>query len=334
MSGILDMFKSDAFSVVELTDAINAIPFVPGQLASLFTPSGVTTTTIAIEEKQGVLTLVSPSPRGGPGVSIAKVKRSIRPIAIPHFQRDDAVMADEVQGVRAWGQQSLTETVQGKIAERMSTHSQDFDATEEYSRIGAVKGIITYADNTTLNLFTVFEVTQESEIDFNLDAGSPVAGVLRGQCDAVSRLIQTNLGGSPLTGIRAEVGDAFWDGLIAHTEVRATYLNQQEASQLRTGTAYQEFNFGGIIWRNYRGANGATAFVNTDKAHFYPVGVPGLFRCVYAPADYIETVNTVGQRVYVKQYPMQNDKGIAMEIQMNALHYCTRPKTLIKGKRI
>jgi hypothetical protein len=28
--------------------------------------------------------------------------------------------------------------------------------------------------------------------------------------------------------------------------------------------------------------------------------VPGLFRTYYAPADYIETVNTIGQRLYVK----------------------------------
>lgn len=331
----LDVFKADGFSVTSLTDAINKIPFMPAQLGSmgLFQETAITTLTVAIEERQGVLTLVAPSPRGTQGTAIEKPKRSLRQITVPHFERPDAIMADEIQGIRAWGSETELETLQGKVAQRMADHSQDFEATAEYSRLGAVKGIITYADNTTLDLFNTFGVSQETEIDFDLDNATPASGALRKKCDGAIRLVAANLGGTPYSGVRAEVGDAFWDDLIAHTEVRATYLNQQEASQLRQGTAYQEFNFGGITWRNYRGAVGGSAMVNTDKAHLYPVGVPGLFRCYYAPADYIETVNTPGQRLYVKQYPMPNDKGINLEIQMNALHLCTRPKTLLKGKR-
>jgi hypothetical protein len=30
---------------------------------------------------------------------------------------------------------------------------------------------------------------------------------------------------------------------------------------------------------------------------------------------------------------MQNDKGINLDTQMNALQYCTRPKVLLRGKR-
>lgn len=331
----LDVFKGDGFTVSSLTDAVNKIPFVPGQIGQLgiFQESGVNTLTVGIEEKNGVLTLVSPSPRGGPGETIAKNRRTLRQLAIPHFQRDDSIMADEVQSIRAFGSESELETVMGKVAERLAVHSQDFEATAEYHRIGAIKGIVTYADGTTLNLFTEFGVSQETEIDFDLDNASPAAGALRKKCDTVIRLVANNLDGSPYSGVRSEVSDTFWDDLIAHSEVRATYLNQQEASQLRQGTAYQEFNFGGITWRNYRGSVGGTPFVAADKCHIYPVGVPNLFRCIYGPADYIETVNTMGQRMYVKQYPMPNDKGINLEVQMNALHYCTRPKTLLKGKR-
>ena len=74
-------------------------------------------------------------------------------------------------------------------------------------------------------------------------------------------------------------------------------------------------------------------FIDTNKTHIFPVGVPGLFRTVYAPADYVETVNTMGQRLYAKQYEMPNGKGVNLDVQMNNLEYCTRPKVLIKGKR-
>jgi hypothetical protein len=54
---------------------------------------------------------------------------------------------------------------------------------------------------------------------------------------------------------------------------------------------------------------------------------------VYAPADYIETVNTKGMPRYAKQYPMPNDKGVNLEVQSNPLCYCVRPNTLVQGKR-
>jgi hypothetical protein len=66
-------------------------------------------------------------------------------------------------------------------------------------------------------------------------------------------------------------------------------------------------------------------------AYFYPTGVPNLFATVFAPADYIETVNTLGLPRYVKQYDMPNDKGVHMDTQMNALNFCTRPLALLSG---
>jgi hypothetical protein len=60
--------------------------------------------------------------------------------------------------------------------------------------------------------------------------------------------------------------------------------------------------------------------------------VPDLFKTVYAPADYIETVNTMGKPRYAKQYAMPNDKGIHMDTQMNALNWCTRPYALARAK--
>jgi hypothetical protein len=341
--GMLDVFKGSAFSVMTLTDAINAVPFIPGR-AGLLIPwneQGITTTTVAIEEKGGVLTLISPSPRGGPGETTAKMKRTLRNLTVPHFQRDDAIYADEVQGIRAFGSETALETVQGKVNDRMTEHVQlGFDPTLEHQRIGAVKGIITYADSTVLNLFTEFGVQQEGEIDFDLDNASPASGALRKKCAIQVRLIEDNLGGTPLVGVHAFCGNAFFDDLLSHKEVVESYKSTPMAEVLRQGYVYPNnlkvygaFEFGGIVWENYRGSVGGTAFVHTDKCHIFAMGVPGLFRTVYAPADYVETVNTTGLPRYAKQYPMLNDKGIMLEMQSNPLAYCTRPKTLLLGKR-
>jgi hypothetical protein len=339
---MLDIFNENAFSTLSLTDAINKIKFVPGRISSmgLFSETGVNTTSIAVEEKNGVLSLVAPSGRGGPGSMVDRGRRTLRSIAVPHFQIDDAVMADSVQGVRAFGSETQLETVMGKVMEQSANHVQSLAATQEYSRIGAIKGIVTYSDGTTFNLFDLFEVTAVDERDWDLDAASPASGIVRKTCGEVYRQIAGILEGVPFSGVHALCGDAFYDNLIQHSEVRATYLASQEASELRKGYVgngqsgiYGAFEFGGIIWENYRGSVDGTSFINTDKAHFFPTGVPGLFRTVYAPADYNETVNTIGKRLYEKMFAMPNDKGMNMEVQMNAVEYCTRPRVLLQGRR-
>ena len=334
---VLDVFKSDPFSVISLTDAINKLPFVPGRAGGVidWAESGVPTTTIMVEEYEGELKLINPTPRGGPGTAIAKAKRVARNLTIPHYEVNDAVYAESVQGVRAFGAESQVQTVLGMVNSRLAEHVQlRLDPTLEYQRIGAVKGTILNGDGSTLyNLFTEFGVSQESELDFDLDNGTPASGVVRKKCTEAVRLVAKNLGGIPYSGVYAFCGDAFWDDLIAHPEVRETFLGQAEASQLRGNATYQMLDYGGIRFENYRGAVGGTSFVDTNKAHIFAVGVPGLFRTVYAPADYVETVNTMGLPRYARQYAMDNGKGVALDVQMNALSYCTRPKSLILGKR-
>jgi hypothetical protein len=335
---MLDIFDTDAFGVVSLTDAINNITFRPGRIGQmgLFQETGVNTTTIAIEQKGDVLRLVPPTPRGGPGVTVDKAKANMRDLRIPHFEVDGAVMAEEVQNVRAFGTESTLDTVMAKVALHTQAMGDSLEVTHEYSRIGAIKGIVTYADSSSLNLFTEFGVTAETAVDFDLDDATPESGEVRATCAGVVRQVADILGGVPFQGLYAFCGDDFFDALIAHPEVRDTYLATQAASELRTGyvqagLSYGSFAFGGIMFENYRGSVDGQAFITTGDCQIFPVGVPGLFRTVYAPADYEETVNTMGQKLYAKQYPMPNGKGRSLEVQSNALHYCTRPRVLIRG---
>jgi hypothetical protein len=176
---------------------------------------------------------------------------------------------------------------------------------------------------------------QPAPINFPFST-APATGNIRQICASVIRTMGNNLDGQGFTGVEAICGDAFFDAMISSAEVRATYLAMQDAAELRQGyvsggQTWGSFPFGGILWTNYRGYVGGVPMVETDKAYFYPTGVPNLFPTVYAPADYIETVNTLGIARYVKQYPMPNDKGIHMDTQMNALNFCTRPLALLSG---
>ncbi|MBK3745883.1 major capsid protein [Paraburkholderia aspalathi] len=338
---MLDIFNNNAFSVTNLTDAINDLKFKPGRIGELglFGTEGVDTTTIAVETKGDILTIVPPTPRGAPGTTIGKEKRVMRSLIIPHFEINDAVMAEEVQGIRAFGTSRQLETVIQKVVQRQSLHVNSFGVTEEYARMGAVQGVVVYTDGSTLNLFQEFGVTQDAEINFDLNSASPVDGVLRKQCAAIIRKMSDHLGGVPFAGLHAFCGDDFFDALLQHPEVRETYKGWGDARVLREAyiganrSSYGIFEFGGIVWENYRGSVGSKTFIDKDKCHLFPTGVPGLFKTAYAPADYINDVNTIGTRLYNKQYRMQNDKGIHLDTQMNALQYCVRPKVLMKGRR-
>jgi hypothetical protein len=337
---VLDVFRGDAFTVVSLTDAINKPLVVPQRIASMgiFTETSVTTVDIAIEERDGLLVLVPPNPRGGPGITLPKPPRQVRVLRAPHHEINDAIMAEEVQGVRAWGSESEVEMVMDRVADRLVIHRNSHEATIEYSRAGALKGVVKYADGTELDLFKEFDVTQEPVVDFDLANPNPAAGVLRAKCAQIQRTMSRNLGAIGITGARALTGRAFFDALLAHKEVRETYLNTPAAAQLRDpyirtqeGMIVASFSFGGIVWEDYELYVGGTEFVQADEAHFFPTGVPNLFKTYMAPADYIETVNRPGQRLYVKQYEMPNDKGVHFDTQANLLHVCTRPKALMTG---
>lgn len=340
---VLDVFKSDPFSVLNMTDVINKIPFAAGRATQLlpWAESGISTTSLAIESRAGVLTLINPTPRGGPGEVIAKTGRVLRVLRVPHYERDDAVYADEVQGVREFGSETNVQTVQGVVRDRMAVHTADMDLTLEFQRIGALKGIILNADGSTLyNLFTEFGESANSEVDFNLDAVG-ATGALRATCASVVRTIADNLGGTPFNGIHAFCSNTFFDALLQNDEVLASYYSTPMAAVLRDGylppnqggaKIYGAFEFGGIVWENYRGSIGANPIIEADKCYIFPLAVNGFFKTVFAPADYVETVNTIGRPRYAKQFAMPNDKGIYLEMQSNALSYVTRPNALIKGK--
>lgn len=334
----LDVFNQDAFSTVSLTDSINNVLFVPGRAGQIvgWEEEGVPTTSIMIEEQDGELKLLNPSPRGGPGETSADKQRKARSLIIPHYQHDDFIPADSVQNIRSFGSTNALESLQERVNTKLEQHVRwKLDPTLEYQRVGALKGIILNADGTTLyNLFTEFGVSQAAEVDFDLDNATPAGGALREKCDDVDRIVAAALGGVPYAGIGAICGETFWKNLIAHPEVREVYLaSQTMAAALLNPMAYKTIKLGNITFEEYRGASGATPYVNTDKVHLFPIGVPGLYRTIYAPADYEETVNTNGLPRYAKQYPSPNGKGRHLESQMNALNYCTRPKALVKGKR-
>jgi hypothetical protein len=340
----LDIFKSNAFSMVSITEALNNVPFQPGFLTGLniFTPKPVRTIGVSVEEKNGTLSLIQTSPRGAPLTEADREKRKIRDFRTVRIAKHDSLRADELQNIRAFGSETELAQVVDEVNSRMNGPTglmRDVELTWENMALGAVQGIVTDADASVIyNFYDEFGIVAATEIDFDLDNATPASGAVRKKCTQVARQMQKAATGGWISGrtyVMGLCGDAFWDDLTAHTEVRQTYLNTQEARQLRDGLAYETFNYGGITWVNYRGTDdGSTVAVGTDKAKFFPVNGNGVFQVAQSPGESFDYVNTPGLPVYGMVIPDEKRNAfVDLEVYSYPLYMCTRPAMLQSGKR-
>jgi hypothetical protein len=146
--------------------------------------------------------------------------------------------------------------------------------------------------------------------------------------------IEDNLKGEFMNGVHCLCSPEFFEKLIAHPKVEKAYENFQQGAILRDDVR-TGFTFGGIVFEEYRGqatdGNGATRrFIAAGEAHAFPVGTIDTFGTYVAPADFNETVNTLGQPLYAKQDSRKFERGTDLHTQSNPLPMCHRPGVLVK----
>lgn len=340
----MDVFKQDAFSATSLTAAVDKVGYVPsflGGIPNLFVPPPLgqpSTPDVYIESRGTEAALIQTSPRGSPPDQKGgdDASREARPFRTRRLAQASRINASELQSIRQFGSETELQQLQTQVARRQFLIRRDFELTLENMRLGAIQGLTADADGTTIyNWATEFGQTIPAEVDFDLDAASPAAGILRTRCTTAVRSMTRGLkglGGNSVS-FMAVCGDDFWDLLIAHVEVRQTYLNYQAAAALRDPVAWETFQFGGITWTNYRGTDDAsTVAVGAAKAKFFPIGA-GIFQAVYAPAERFGFINTPGQPNYswIVVDPLR-DMWADVEMYSYPLMVCTMPQALYRAK--
>lgn len=334
----MDIFNADGFSCAELTDAINVSPNIYGRTAELniFPDKGVRTETVQIESKNGVLNLLETKPRGSGGTVGKGAKRTLRSLVIPHIPHEDQVKAADIQNIRAFGSETELMQVQDLVNEKLDDMRKKHDITREYLRMGALKGLILDADGSTIyNLFTEFSVTEKT-VDFDFAASDAA----QSKTLEVLRHIEDNLLGETMTRVRALCSSQFFDNLIGEEAVKRAWDNWQGESDRLGMDPRKGFNWQGVIFEEYRGTatyleedNTQTVrkFIPDGEARFYPEGTQSTFRTYNAPADFMETVNTVGLPYYARMQPGDFNRWVDIHTQSNPLPICLRPALLVKG---
>lgn len=324
-----DVFNTDAFGLIQLTEAINNVPYTPGLLGQigLFEEGSLSTLDAVIEEENGVIDLVPVAPRGSSGKPVHNDKRRVLSFRVPHLPEVGKIMADEVLGLRAFGTENTLKSVEAVRNERLAKMRRQIDYTIESHRVAALKGNYIDAAGNSVSLFTTFGVSQQT-VGMALTTGTTK---VRQKALAIIEAVEDALGGLSFSGIRALCGKSFWAELIEHPAIKETYLNTAMAGAIR-GDGRQSFEFGGIMWERYRGTSAVN--IGDDDAFAAPEGVAGLFLTRFAPADYMETVNTLGLPYYAKAEPLPMNKGVSLEAQSNPLNICTRPRAVVKLTKV
>ncbi|MEN9493606.1 MAG: hypothetical protein RJA63_4055 [Pseudomonadota bacterium] len=338
-------FENPGFSMASLTAAINLLPNRYGRLEqlNLFPARPVRTRQIIVEEYAGRLNLLPTRAPGSPGTVGERGKRKLRSFVIPHIPHDDVVLPEEVQGLRAFGSETEMEAIGGVMARHLETMRNKHAITLEHLRMGALKGKILDADGSELvDLFDQFEITERS-VNFNLIemvGGKPKSTDenVREKCSDVLRLMEDALLGEYMTGVHVLCSPEFFGALTGHKNVTEAYKQWQQGvmliNDLRNG-----FSFGSITFEEYRGQAsylqedgtlGSRRFIAAGEAHAFPLGTIDTFATYFAPADFNETVNTLGQSLYAKQEPRKFERGTDLHTQSNPLPMCHRPGVLIK----
>lgn len=328
-------FHNPAFSVSALTAAINLLPNQYGRLdeLNLFPAKPVRTRQVTVEERNGVLSLLPTQPVGSAGTVGKRGKRALRAFNVPHIPHDDVVLPEEVVGVRAFGTETDLETVAGVMADHLQTMRNKHAITLEHLRMGALKGVILDADGSELaNLFEIFNITPKV---FDFQLGNKETDV-RQKCLDLKRYMSQSLLGERMSGIHVLVSSEFFDALTGHDKVKEAYQRWQEGAALRDDMR-TDFRFAGVRFEEYTGeasdGDGKTRrFIAEGEAHAFPLGTLDTFATYVAPADFNETVNTLGQLLYSKQEPRKFDRGTDLHTQSNPLPMCHRPALLPKLK--
>jgi hypothetical protein len=350
---VFDIINSDAFSLTSMVSRFDTIEFQPGQAIQLgvWTPDSINTRMGLIEFRDQTMTLVNPSDRGAPGQHIQDQNRVMRSFEVPHFQQNDTVKADEVVGVREFGTNNEFQTVEKKISRKLMIGEANFSATEEYMAITGLQGVTkapngttlldSYALSNTTKRTTLFGANNIFDIGASntANATNPMADSrLLLKCHTIVRQMRTDLRqGSLIPRPWVFASPGWMDAFTTAIEVKNAFQRFTEiaslgqvAAFLREGAFFgtPPFYYGGVWFEEYRGSG----IVDNEAIAFplMPAGSQSIYDVTYAPADYIETVNTLGRPRYAKVLPDPSgaNKFITVEMQMNVIYYSRRPLAL------
>ena len=333
---IIDYYADTPYNMAALVEMVNNLEYVPSQLSAdgVYDEIPVPYWDIAFDilEEQ-ISRLATGYPNGQPNMPVL-AKAALKKLSTYHlkdlhtFTPQDALGFRDPGGVQNTSKLSLIARAQMNMVKRI-------ELTLEWFRMSAIQGAIKEPGDNTKTLASATTLLDlESEFSKSvqtLDFVTETATTdIRGKCVQALRLMETAFGGrSPVSAI-GYCDSAGFDALVGHATVTDAFKytqSLQPSTDLRNG-----FNFGGILWKEYRQRqiSGVNEFIAANTAYIVPVGM-GNFRSFYGPALYFSQINTEGSKYFSKMVDSLDDSYTQLQVQSNPLIINTNPDAVIKA---
>lgn len=346
----LDIFRNDAFSFAALQRVVTNAPFIPTLLGSmeLFDPKPLTSTDmVIIYEEDGNIRLIPMTDRYAPDIQQIRDQGRFYALKAKRIAKMDTLRASELLNV---ANMALPETIRMRNAmtvldKRTNKLKNDMNATKELHRLGALQGKLLDADGTTVvyDYFTEFGVTPPTTVSINFATLTVDEAMMYFQetFTVPISLALKNRWVPGRTTIGALVGDTFWGKLMRNPAVREIWkLTQQgnalarAANPLAAPNNWQEIEFAGIRFINYRGSTAGDIAVPANTAIFFPIGAQDVFNVYWAPGETLAQVQEEGKPEYLMIQPDVRTQMVShVDVYLRAypLYACIFPKALMKA---
>lgn len=327
---------ANGFEVVDYSEEINLIPNTWGliQNLGLFQSEGVSQNTLTIEKRDHTLGLLTDQVRGFRNQVNKDDLSKILAFSVPHFNQDDYLTPQDLQGKRAYGTAAEVDTEAAAIARKLERIRRNHAATIEYARCQMITAGTVYAPNGTVShdMYAEFGVTKKT-VDFVL--GTATTEVVA-KIEEVIAHIQDNIQtGDTVEEVVFICSPEFFGKLIAHAQVKDAYKFYKDGDQQplrnRLGTGiYRTFSFGGATFIEYRGSYNGSRLIPANKAYALPRG-SDIFKTFFGPANKFGFENTVGEEGYVFTYRDPMGEKIIVQTELNMLNMITRPQAVVEA---
>lgn len=324
------------FKVDKLTDAINKKEINSGFFTKkgLFTPKPLDSNKILLEEKDGYLKILEARPMGSLGQGLAKESRSLRTFKCPHFPIDTHISAADINRVREFGKETIA-SVSRRVNEELEEHKAAHELTKEYLLATALQGkAIDGAGNVLIDSFAEYNVSQEVFSFADMTTQNKIEKTFRD----ILRIHDDNLTGDRSSGAEMACGRELYDAIFDSEIVKKYYMGVSETRKRLENDNRRGFWIEGVFIYEYsdkiKQPNGSfKQFLNPAESIIYPTGTANTFKLYVCPADFNETIQSMGLEYYAKMEAGKMDRGYNFHSQSNILPICLRPKVLVKMKK-
>lgn len=322
----------DAFSTQQLVfraNDTNRFPAVHTPLSTLFEIENISDRVASFDVEEATLPGLTDG-TWGEVLPMTAVNRERKNIAItpPKVGKLFDVKLNEIQSIRKTGE--VTRESLQSVQDRKLGHT--FLALEDFherARLQAMRGrVINNAGNTLVDLrgSAFFDTEANPVLGLELDAANPAPGALRMKLAALARSIEDRLkiGQNAATGYDIYANSDLFDLFRWHPETMEAFKRWEDLARPE-GSPVVPFRIAGYNVYDYR-RNG----LGSGAGIVIPRGVPGMYKTIFGPGDFMSVLNEPGFARYVSVEEAKHDKGFEYEVSTNALHLCLRPEAIFE----